>query len=250
MLSVNDPIIRNILERLAIVERHSKANAEILQPNYLTTSPSGLVGANFSGVINASGLFLPEGQQATGFYTAPSAVQWNDTLGNVQEFIQGHTFNNNHILDLIAGTPTEWSNSQVAYVELLNQLPFGNYQQITVRTGNPFNQLLDSNNKSDWLRIYLATPQAGYLLAGFNTLTWNGASAFTPAVAVTTMAFNSVAQCVVGNEISNNGLAVGIPSATFAGGNPAVFNLVAFNQGGGTPGAGTTWNVYWIAMGW
>lgn len=235
--------------RLRVAALEAEASSETLQPNYLTINPAnGQVGANFSGVVNASGLFLPEGTQATGFYAAPSAVQWNDPGANVQEFIQGHTFNGNHILDLIAGTPVEWSNSQVAYLELLNELPGTNYQLITVRTGNPFNQLLDSNNKSDWVRYYSASPQAVYVLAGFVTVTWPGGSPVTSATQITGPAFVNGEECIAGCQSTTNGLAIAYAAAQYAGGNPAVFNIFAVDSSGGSPGAGTQWNIYWIAL--
>lgn len=92
------------LEQIVSSLQGQAGGGEQLSPNYLTVSPTGGVGASFSGHVAASGIDLPEGGAA---FTNVNAVDWLDALGQVQEWIQGGTQIIGpalaHVLALIAG---------------------------------------------------------------------------------------------------------------------------------------------------
>lgn len=59
--------------------------SEALQPNYLTVTPGGLVGANFTGKLNASGVILPVYVVGSSQIVQDHAVIWTDPAnGNIQ----------------------------------------------------------------------------------------------------------------------------------------------------------------------
>lgn len=65
-------------DRIAVLEKQSLAEVNI--PNYLTINPqTGRIGANFSGVINALGITLPEGVPPGAIAT--NKIQWTRANG-------------------------------------------------------------------------------------------------------------------------------------------------------------------------
>lgn len=54
---------------------------ESLSPNYLTVNPTGQVGANFTGLINALGVVLPLGSFPTP--QPQNSVEWTDTINEI-----------------------------------------------------------------------------------------------------------------------------------------------------------------------
>jgi hypothetical protein len=68
-------VLADIETRLAALEALVGAQAvDTLQPNYLTVNPDGSIGADFTGVINARGILMPEVEQ--GQPLRPSSIIW------------------------------------------------------------------------------------------------------------------------------------------------------------------------------
>lgn len=75
------------LEQIVSGLQGQAGGGEQLSPNYLTVDPSGLVGAHFTGLVNALGLIIPESGGAAIQLT--NSVQWQDPTGVATEIIEG-----------------------------------------------------------------------------------------------------------------------------------------------------------------
>lgn len=108
----------DVLTRVQLLERAVAALAasggggtEALQPSYLTLTPGGLVGANFTGIISALGLNLKEASGSP--LAVTNAVVWQDVItGVTREWIQGFRQGNQHAL-LLTAAPDATDSAQI-----------------------------------------------------------------------------------------------------------------------------------------
>lgn len=89
--------IASLVRRVAALEARA-SGGETRSPNYLTITPGGLVGANFTGLINALGLVIPEAPSNP--QVNKNSIIWTDATNTVREWIQGSDGLTEHTLEL------------------------------------------------------------------------------------------------------------------------------------------------------
>lgn len=243
-----------IEQRLAYLESKLAAleeeSSETLQPNYLTYNPAtGIVGANFSGVINAQGLILPAG------LTDISKIEWQrvaDAL--VASYIQANSPAANRAqLNMFAQNPDDGGNSFARLLAVVDATIAGNtHVSATAQStaggvhGTGEKIIIDDLSRSDFLQLGAPNLSA----VGISNLTWPAASAFSNVLNVglpgATGTVKAIA--VASGNINNPGFFDQGVVTTFSPGG-GVFQLQAKSAGGGAPGATGTMSVSWLAYG-
>lgn len=234
----------NLLARIAALEsqvaalRAQAGGGEQLSPNYLTITPSGLVGADFTGHVKAQGVDLPEAAGGLGF-AAPSAVDWLDATATLQEFIQGIANGGYHILLTQAG-PNLGANA--AAIQLLSD---GASSQIVIADAGSFNrEIITSVGASDFLQL-LSTQQL-QLAFGATSVTFPGGSPFSNSVTIT-YGIGRTAQAVfLGGSATTGGTLCGFNYFNLT---PTTFQVQARTLDGSSPALSVTAGFSWAAIG-
>jgi hypothetical protein len=162
--------------------------SEALNPNYLTVTPQGLVGADFTGVINAQGLVLPA---ATSITPAPvSEVAWKRASdGGLIATLFAYSIAGASQLDITA----DLASDSVANLELGTQSVDGQSSielaqsagtmLAQVTAGAKIATLLDNSGNSSFLK--LATEADVAVSYGQTSENWNNSSPSSPTFTIT-----------------------------------------------------------------
>jgi hypothetical protein len=160
-------LVDNLNTRLLAVEQQPPpVPDESLQPNYLNVSSSGVVSATFSGHVKASGVDLPESTTAP--FQATSAVDWLDSGGTVQEFLQGAQNGNLHQLTMETNANTGHGPAQL----IVNVDPTGAQgggSNVVAHAAAAAATVLNENGASSFLQLPAAAKTL--LNIGANTIT-------------------------------------------------------------------------------
>lgn len=139
-------VLEGILRRLDALEREQRPQVEQLTPNYLTVSPSGAVGANFTGHVHAQGLDLDEAP--TGTPPAQDKIRW--LAGGVsQEEIVGFSNVFGHQLMLVS-SPDANNDASLLLTAGLNPASISATVQHSASFANI--NFIDSTGASDFLQ--------------------------------------------------------------------------------------------------
>ncbi|HWW67309.1 MAG TPA: hypothetical protein VNY83_04945 [Solirubrobacterales bacterium] len=132
--------------------------SDSMQITVLTVDPEGHVGADFTGLVNAQGLIMPEGGETPEF---ENYVEWVDPQGNAEEALVGYHPPETSALFLLVnrlfkrlrgllGLYAYGSKGEEAKVELRAG---GGSEEITVGTSSSVLTLIDSTERSSWLKL-------------------------------------------------------------------------------------------------
>lgn len=204
--------------------------SEALNPNYLTLTPAGLVGANFTGVINALGLTLPAYQAGGAPTPAGNAIEWIRSDGV-----------------MIAQLGAFAAIGVIDDFQITLPLPLGDtVTQLTISVGNLAQVLLDSFGNSFWAQWTNSLPTR--IAAGVTTFTGNGTNTVNLGTISQTNPFSFALFGVVAgpNPSGANGAWTGDVSCTSISG--VNFQLVAHNRDGTFTNTGQ-YAVNWFAWG-
>jgi hypothetical protein len=166
--------IADLYRRLAALEAQ-QAGGEELSANYLTVTPGGLVGADFSGVIRASGVILPAA--TTSVPTPPNVVAWQRTADGAQvgqvyattTIPPGPGGQQQLLLDSVAQTVTDSSTTVIAALETsgaaaaslaVSQANEGTTATITANVPGIAVTLLDQLGRSSFLQLAISPTAA------------------------------------------------------------------------------------------
>jgi hypothetical protein len=160
-----DPITRlEALERAVagLVASPRRRRSEAAQPNYLTVTPAGVVGANFTGQVHAQGLNL----DAATISTPPTQdqIRWiRQSDAFVAVAMQGFGFAAESDVAINANAPPGGDNSEVVlatYNQVGSQVSsltlshgFGVADFLFARTGTASATIIDGNGQSNFLQL-------------------------------------------------------------------------------------------------
>lgn len=226
-------VLTSILDRLDRLEQQARQpSGEQLTPNYLTLSPTGQIGANFTGIINALGLVLKEA--TSGSLIPASAAVWEDAAGVVREWIQGFSSGSQHQLALNIPDPTY-------PVEIILAGEGGGLTAgVSVGAGGAFPLLINRLGDSSFLQ--LLSPQALHLDFGQQTLTWTASN--LSATATVSHGLGTSPQVVLATAVGAPGPGEVPALNTFS------YTSTQFNLNGDVRTSGSfSCNVNWLAIG-
>jgi hypothetical protein len=229
--------LRRLEQRVSQLEAQA-AGGEQLTPNYLTISPSGQVGAIFSGHVKAQGLDLTE-QIVSGF---ANLIQWLDAGGTQRERITGVISGVLHQLIMLSAADVNDQAGITAQTQAGGGAGTALVQVSAMDfiNGLSFRRLLDSAGQSDYLQL-AGGAQLLQLAIVTGAANWAGA---TPDSGLVTIAhgLGRTPQIALPGNIGNNSNGVGFHVFTSgAGWDGTNVYCVAraendLNQPGGTTG--------------
>lgn len=243
--------VGDLTQRVAALEQAIAGlqGSEALSPNYMTVTPGGLVGADFTGLVNALGLVLPTGQG--GAQTGANEINWQDATGfdtatmiSVENVLGVPA--DGTVLFIQANAPTGASSEIIIEpqngtatpaVLVVNQNPSGSpTASVYAIAGTNARVFIDSNGASSFLQ--LAAPAASS--SGTGTLAWAGAS---DASAQVILPYGSVGVIATAGNLSDGSGPVVIQASPSGGG--AIVS--AITRDGHIPAASVNVGFSWIA---
>lgn len=231
--------IAALTRRVAALEARPQQQSEQNSPNYLTITPSGVVGALFPG-----GVQMIEGTVTS--YTPAASVGWLDNVDQttVREFIKGQVAAGAHRLMMISNP--DGTDQVILLVSAKAAGAAGTAQAAVSALDNTGASaaaiLLNSLGQSTFLQLGLS---AILSTAGSGTVTWPGGSMFSSALVVTLTGASSTCFAVASIDFAS-----GFDQAVLQvqQGVGAV-TISAVTRGGGSPPLGTTGKINYLVWG-